>query len=178
MAIEQSSKQNLYTIIAVILIAVVFGVVAWMVLPQRDSLLDQKADFVQNQNDLDEKKRELNQLVQLESKFEAGEVRRNTVLNLIPSSMEQELLINLLVDLADENRVTMNTLSFSESFSNDFQINSVNIATSITGTHKSLKDFIESLETSSRKFRVNSISVQRLENRLENMTLTIEAYYL
>jgi hypothetical protein len=54
----------------------------------------------------------------------------------------------------------------------------LSITTNVSGTHQNLLNFLKALEKNGRKFSVNTMGVQVLENGLENMSLNIEAYYL
>lgn len=178
MAIKQQSNQSTLTIIAVILLVVAVVGIFILVLPKREELDSAKANLTNQQTELNKLKSEIVKFDALEDSFQGGEVTKNDVLNLVPENIEQAEVIDTLADLTEEFGLSFNSISFSASAGLDEDASVLNITTNVTGSHQELIDFLDALETNSRKFRVKTMSVQILENRLENMSLNVEAYFL
>lgn len=179
MAIKnQKNNESTLTIIAVILLIVGIVGIFLFVLPQRDKLDTVQANLASNQTELNKLNAEIVKFNNLEKSFTGGEVTKKDVLNLVPENIEQDEVIDAFADLTDEYGLSFNSVSFSASASTDDNASILNITTNVTGKHQDLIDFLEALETNSRKYRVKTLSVQTLENRLENMSLNIEAYFL
>lgn len=175
-AIKNSS--NTTAIVAIILILVsIIGIFTFL-LPEKDKLEDVKTDLASKQSELSQLKTEIVTFDELEQSFQGGEVTKNDVLNLIPETIEENEVIKTLAKLSDEHEVSLNSLSFGVSKGGDTDVNILNITTNVSGGHQDLIEFLESLETESRKFKVKTLSVQTLQNRLENMSLNIEAFFL
>lgn len=175
---QQQSNQSTLTIIAVILLVVAVVGIFILVLPKRDELDSAKTSLLTEQTELNKLKAEISKFNALEDSFQGGEVTKNDVLNLVPENIEQSEVIDTLADLTDDFGLAFNSISFSASAGVDEKASILNITTNVTGKHQDLIDFLDALETNSRKFRVKTMSVQILESRLENMSLNIEAYFL
>ena len=181
MAIEKQksgSSKNIQNMIAILLFALTIIAVTFFVFPVKDQFDQNQIQQIQKQSELTAQKNRLSRLSDLESRFEGGEVTRNDILNLIPQNVEQHNVIETLADISEENDVILNSLSFGLTESRELGVNILTITTNVSGSHGNLNSFLKELETDSRKFVVKTISVQVLENRIENMTLSIEAYYL
>jgi Tfp pilus assembly protein PilO len=179
MAIKnQKNNQSTLTIVAVILLVVAVVGIFLFVLPQKDQLEQIQANLATEQTELNKLSAEIVKFNNLEDSFTGGEVTKKDVLNLIPENIEQDEVIDTFADLTDEFGLSFNSISFSAAAGINEDASVLNITTNVTGKHQNLIDFLEALETNSRKYRVKTLSVQTLENRLENMSLNIEAYFL
>lgn len=181
MAIEQKPIQtsfNIKTILALILLVVATAGLFLFVFPKKDSFAQLQTDISQKQTELTRLQNELTKLQSLEDSFEGSEVTEKDVLNSIPDEVQQGDVIKTLAKYSEENEATINSLSFGLSTSRDGSFSTFTITTNVSGTHRNLIRFLEALENDSRKFSVNTMSVQVLENGLENMSINIDAYYL
>lgn len=179
MAIKnQTNNQSALTLIAVVLLVIAVVGIFVFILPQKDQLEEVKANLASEQTELNKINAEIVKFNQLEESFTGGEVTKKDVLNLVPENVEQAEVINIFAELTDEFGLSFNSVSFNSSTSPDENASVLNITTNLTGKHQDLIDFLEALETNSRKFKVKTMSVQTLENRLENMSLNIESYFL
>ncbi|MFC1600283.1 hypothetical protein ACFL3T_04615, partial [Patescibacteria group bacterium] len=151
---KQSNNQSTLTIIAVILLVIAIVAIFLFVLPLKDQLETVKADLTSEQTELNKLNAEIVKFNKLEDSFTGGEVTKNDVLNLVPENIEQAEVINTFSDLTDEHGLSFNSISFNASSSVDENSNVLNITTNLTGKHENLIDFLEALETNSRKFRV------------------------
>lgn len=175
---KQQNNQSSFMFIAVILLVIAVVGLFLFVLPQKDNLEELKTNLTDQQTELNKINSEIVKFNQLEESFTGGEVTKKDVLNLIPDNIAQEEVVNTFAELTDEFGLSFNSLSFNIANSADENANILNVTTNLTGKHEDLIDFLEALETSSRKYRVKTLSVQTLESRLENMSLNIECYFL
>lgn len=181
MALEKKQKINSSsggTILALVLLVVMVIGTFMFLLPKREDLKDGNTVLTQKQVELKGLKNKLSQVEALEKSFEGSEVTLMDTLNLIPETTEQGEVIKTFATITDDHEISMNSLSFGLGSSADTDVNVLTVNTNLAGSHKNLLDFLEDLEQSSRKYVVKSLSVQKLQNTLENMTLTVEAYYL
>lgn len=181
MAIEQKQIQtsfNIGTGLAVILLIVAVAGLFVFVFPKKDVHAQLQTDITQQETQLNKLKNELTKLQSLENSFKGGEVTEKDVLNLIPEEVQQGEIIKTLAKYSEENEATINSLSFGLNNNRDGNYSSLSITTNVSGTHRNLIKFLEALEKDARKFTVNTMSVQVLENGLENMSLNIQAFYL
>ncbi len=176
--IQNTKNSNTMTVVAIILLIVSIAGVFLFLLPQRDRLAELQADLSSNQTELQNLRSEIVRLENLQDSFEGSEVTMNDVLNLIPSNAQEEDVITTIAELTSDNQVSFNSISFGQAEDAELGINRLTITTNLSGGNRALIRFLEELEETSRKFVVESISVQKLQNLLENMTLTINAYYL
>lgn len=175
---QNNSKFKTSTLVGLILVVIATIGIFTFLLPVKDTFQVGETNLTQKQSELNTLKTKLSRLQAVETSFKGSEVTQKDVLNYIPENIEQGDIIKTLAKLADENEVSLNSLSFSLGSDRNLDIQTLTVTTNISGKHQSLITFIEGLETSTRKFNVKNISVQTLENRLENISLTIEAFSL
>lgn len=175
---NSAPKSNLKNMIALVLLIVAAVGIFIFLLPKRGEFKDASANLVKKQTELSAAKSKLTSLEAVDSSFKGSEVTQKDVLNAIPQDIEEDAVIKTLAKLADENEVTLNSLSFSTGSDRNTDIELLSITTNVSGKHQDMISFLEALEVNSRKFVVKNISVQTLENFLENMSLSIEAYSL
>lgn len=181
MSLEQTISKPSFkvsTLAAVILLIAVIVGLYFFVFPL-------KGQFDQNNENLSKKEVELNTLKSqladiqaLESSFTGSEVTQKDVLNLIPVGVNEDKVINALASAADATEVSLNSLGFSMGQGRDTDTQLLNITLNVSGRRQALLKFLGELETASRKFRVNTVTMQLLENNLENMSLNVEAFFL
>ena len=181
MAIEQKPIQtnfNIKTILALVLLVVSIAGLFILVFPKKDLFNQLKTDLAQKEIQLNKVKNELSKLQAVEDSFKGSEVTQKDVLNLMPDDVLQGEVIKTLAKYSEENEATINSLSFGLSNNRDGNYNVLSITTNISGTHSNIIKFLKALEKDGRKFSINTMSVQVLENGLENMSLNIETFYL
>ena len=176
--IKTNQNSNTSTIVAVALLIISIVGVFVFLLPQRENLDSQKAELAAKQTELQSLKADIVRLENLRDSFEGSEVTMNDVLNLIPASVGESDVIKTIAELTTDNAVSLNSISFGQLEDPTLGVNTLKISTNISGGHQALISFLQDIESTSRKFVVENISVQQLQDLLENMTLTIEAYYL
>ena len=181
MTVEQTYSKNSFgfsSLLSVVLLIVLIGGVYLFVLPSKDAYDKNAQALAQKQTQLETYKSDLSKVQSLETSFTGSEVTQKDILNLIPQGMRQDLIIDLLAKTADETQISLNSLSFGVSQGSQLEAGVVTVTMNVSGTHNDLLKFIGGLEVSSRKFLLKTISVQTLENRLENMSITMDAYYI
>ncbi|MCD6109905.1 type 4a pilus biogenesis protein PilO [bacterium] len=181
MSIEQQpnkSNSSVVTIIALLLLIVATVGLFIFVFPKKDSLNKLAVDIAQKQVELNKSKSQLAKLQSVKDSFKGGEVTQKDVLNLVPDNVEEGKIIRTLANHSKENEITINSLSFGINNNKDGDYSILSVTTNLSGTHRNLIKFLQSLEKDGRKFSINTMSVQVLENGLENMSLNISAFYL
>lgn len=113
---------------------------------------------------------------------QAGEINRETVLVAIPEKYEQDKLINIINNVATENRVNIGSISFTVPFSGNSQegVRKSTISVSLTGDENDLLKFLRGIENNSRKMIVKGITVQYGQTAgLEriNFSISMETYF-
>jgi type II secretory pathway component PulM len=99
----------------------------------------------------------------------------------IPKGYDQDKLILIVKDLADEYKINVLNLSFSQSIAEQSnQIKSTQIGISAQGAPGNVKLFLAALENNNRGFFVKNIglnygTVEGIDQA--NLNLTIEAYF-
>lgn len=176
MALKKTS--NLSNIIALVLIIVSIVGIFMFILPGFETLNSNKEKLEQKMDEANVLKEQLSGLIDTQSQFVGGEVSSNEALNFIPNNVEQDVIVKTLAKITDDSDVDMNSLSFGLGRDEDVGVNTVTISTNISGSQNALNSFLQRLESSARKFQVNTINVQDLEGGAQNMSLNIEAYYL
>lgn len=181
MAIEQNPNQagvKVRTVLSVVLLIIAVVGLFIFVFPKKNSFDQLSANLSQKETQLNRSKNELSKLESVRDSFKGSEVTQKDVLNLIPSDLKQGDIIRTIAKYSEENEATINSLSFGLSQNKNLDYGTLSITTNISGTHRNLIKFLQALEKDGRKFRISTMSVQVLENGLENMSLNIEAYYL
>jgi len=178
MNVQENTNSNGKTILGVIiLITVVVGIFMFL-LPKKNEFNTNSTQLIQKQTELTKLKTQLSKIENLESEFSGGEVTKKDFLYLIPNDVEQDQVIETLAKISDDNKVAINSMSFGLGLDSNSGINMLNITLNVSGAHQNLIAFIENLENGGRKFKVETLSVQILENRLENMSISIKSYFL
>lgn len=177
MAVTSKSTFNIRIIAALLLIALGIAGIFLFLIPKKGEFDENKILLTQKQSELSRLKTQLVEFQNVESEFEGSEVTMNDILNLIPQNIEQDKIIEELSDIASDNEVSLNSVSFGTGTGRDLDLQVVTMTLNITGTHTNLINFIEGLEDSGRKFNIKTLSLQMLENRLENMSINVECYH-
>jgi hypothetical protein len=107
----------------------------------------------------------------------------NILKNAIPSAMSQDVVIRDLISISDENKVSLNSISFGKGGANDKGVSVLRVNAGFEGGFNDLIRFLEGIETNNRKFTVNSISVQLASLtvggiRKANFSVAMETYFL
>lgn len=181
MSLEQNISKPSFkvsTLAAVVLLIAVIIVLSFFVFPLKGQFDKNNVDLNKKEVELNTLKSQLAEIQALESSFTGSEVTQRDVLNLIPAGVNEDKVINALATAADETEVSLNSFGFSMGQGRDTDSRVLNITLNISGGRQALLKFLEELETASRKFRVNTVTIQSLENNLENMTVNVEAFFL
>lgn len=178
MAVSNESSHNTRIIIALIMIIVSVAGIFLLLIPKKTEFDENTTNLAQKQAELSRLKSQLVSFQEVETSFEGSEVTRKDILNFIPEKINQDDIINALSEIASDNQVSINSLSFGTGAERDLDVQVVTINLNVTGMHSNLIKFLEGIEGSGRKFRVNTISLQILSSGLENMSITLEAFYL
>lgn len=170
------------SIVALLLFIVAFAAAWFYIKPQWEEV---SAMEVQR-NTLIEERRSTNQkLVELQKLQQelnlATEVSKETTLAAIPETLDQDELIRELSDIAEQNDLIMNNVSFSIPQSAvGVEIARAQLNVNLNGSQGSLISFLRDVESSARKMIVKNIAVQLGESAVGariNFNLSIEVYY-
>jgi len=104
------------------------------------------------------------------------------VLAAIPIGLGQDEVLRTLISIAEENDIDLSSISFSLSGSDVENVNVLSISSSFQGSYYDLISFLEGLETDSRLFKVNNISVQVNKTGISGLdrvhfSLSIDTFY-
>jgi len=131
------------------------------------------AGFVEQKAVLDTAKEELDI---------ASSVEQFRSLAAIPAELGQDQVIKAIIEVAESNQITLNSIGFAKAGSDVEDLSTLKVNASFEGNYADLTDFLEGLEQNERLFKVSSINVQvsSLEfSGLEraNFSLTIDTFY-
>jgi len=181
MSIDQNISRSSFkvsTLAAVLLLIGVIIGISVFVLPLKAKFDETSLVLNQKEIEINTLKTQLSEIQALEAGFTGGEVTQMDVLNLIPQGVNEDKVITALAKSADETEVTLNSLGFSMGQGKDVDSQVLNVTLNVSGGRQPLLKFLGKLETAPRKFRVNTITIQSLENNLENMSVNLEAFFL
>jgi len=180
MTVENASKSSFRfsSVLAIILFIAVIAGAYFFIFPLKDKYDLNSVTLSQKQSELTTAKSKLVEAQSFESSFTGSEVTQKDILNLIPQDVNQDNIIEILSKSADDNEISLNSLSFGLSEGAELEANVVNVTMNISGAHNDILDFFDTLQNSSRKFLIKTINVQTLENQLENVSLNINAYFI
>ncbi len=140
-----------------------------------------------DKNDLLAKTVEMKNKLTLIEEQKAGlsgvsDISLNVLKNAIPEKMQQDEVIRNLITISEENRVSLNSISFGKGGSMDDEVFVLRVNAGFEGGFSDLIRFLEGLESNKRKFTVNSISVQLASLtvggvRKANFSLSMETYF-
>lgn len=137
--------------------------------------------------DLDAKILDLKNKLTLVEEQKAGlssvsDISLNFLKNAIPEKMQQDEVIRSLITISEENKVSLNSISFGKGGSMDDEVFVLRVNAGFEGGFTDLIRFLEGLENNKRKFTVNSVSVQLASLtvggvRKANFSLAMETYF-
>ncbi len=140
-----------------------------------------------DKNDLTVKLVEMKNKLTLIEEQKAGlssvsDISLNVLKNAIPEKMQQDEVIRNLITISEENKVSLNSISFGKGGSMDDEVFVLRVNAGFEGGFSDLIRFLEGLESNKRKFTVNSISVQLASLtvggvRKANFSLAMETYF-
>lgn len=110
------------------------------------------------------------------------EVQKTSLLKAIPVGMKQDNVIEDLIKIAQEDGVTLSSVSFGKSDPQKDSVGSLKINAGFQGDYGDLIHFLKGIEDNARLFKVTTINVQVSDvsgQDLKRVTfsLSIEAYY-
>lgn len=179
----QTETSNKGTLFGVLLFLAAICLYVFVARPLSADLQVMKADIVSKNEQIDELQEKLGQLQAAEEELDiTSEVERIESLKAVPVGVQQDEVIRDILEIADDNDVSLNSISFGKSGSQEDGVSSLTIAASFAGNYADLTSFLEGLEQNDRLFKVDSISVQvsRLDiSDIEraNFSLSISAFY-
>ncbi|MFC1615859.1 hypothetical protein ACFL21_01850 [Patescibacteria group bacterium] len=111
-----------------------------------------------------------------------SEVQRLEVANKIPNQMLQDDVIRDIVNISEDNKIILRSLSFGKGSSGSEGLGNLRINASFEGDYGDLMNFLRGIETNKRFFKVGTISVQINPDdisgiQLTTFTLSMESFY-
>ena len=175
---KQSKITSLVSIILILI--VVFGGI-FLLKPFRSDVASLNETVQAKEAELNEVETEYNDLEALSEEAEITEKGIQDFLNKIPADLEQDILIKNIYEIAEDNDIILNAISFGVSENPLTQVNSVSMSASFIGDYNDLVKFLEGLEENSREIHVKTINVQVLDEKDNiqriNFNLTLESFY-
>jgi Tfp pilus assembly protein PilO len=145
----------------------------------------QKAKLEANQVELTSLQEELKSLtgnlVEVDNSSDLLELDIEILKNSIPQGFDQDNLITIIKDIAEENNLDLTNISFSQSIAEQSnQIKATQINLNVTGIPSKIEAFLKSIENSSRGFIVTNFGLNNgtlNEVDVTTLNITLEAYY-
>lgn len=181
--IEIKSPSKSGTLIGVFLILVSIAGYTFFTSGLSEEVSAARLDFDTKSDQVVKLEVEINELETAKDELDlTSGVKIFEVTKSIPPNIDQDEVIRDILEIADTNKVTMNSLSFGKGGTDKEAIGSLRINSSFEGNYNDLVNFLKSIEQNGRLFVVNSISVQ-LNNvgitgiQRANFSLSMEAFY-
>lgn len=174
------NKQKFYLTAAIVLVVAMLLGVPFAVFP-----LSSKLDDVRKMRDdaLTAKANVSNDLQVLQTAQQSldgvSEVKQSEYLDAIPEGVQQDVLIKNINDLATKHGVTLSSVQFGLSDTQELP-KRVSVSASFQSGYSDLLEFLRALEANRRRIHVKSISVQvvpQAGTSAVNFSLDMEAFY-
>ena len=181
--IRFTDNANRTSLIGVLLIVLAIAGFVFLIRPVSDQLNTVQADVTIKNSKLDGLKTQLDTLNKSEQDLQlTSEVQRQESLKAIPVGMNEDQVIKDVIQIAKQNTVSLNSISFAQGSGTKEGIGSLRISSTFEGNYQDLTNFLQGLEQNGRIFRVDSINVQI--NKLEisdveraSFSLSIDTYF-
>lgn len=168
--------KNLKQYSALILLLLVVATWSYFVNPSRSSikeLEDQLSELKTQVTQSDNQK-------QLEDEVQLTELDKVNLEAAIPQGFDQELLVKLFNQTANDNTVRLNSINFNKSLTAENGVQTVQINLNGITAKADLEKFLFDLESNSRGFFIKNISVSF--NEIEgftraSFTINLESYF-
>ncbi len=175
---------NKKTIVSFVLIfaSIALYVFVYQVISKNTNLIEAQVFDLKNKNLQTQSSLSLLEVQKNELNL-SSEVAMNNLRNSIPIEMQQDMVIRDLISISDTNKVSLNSISFGKGGESAEGVFVLRVNAGFEGGFNDLIRFLEGLETNSRKFTVNSISVQLASLtvggvRRANFSLAMETYFI
>lgn len=181
--IRFADNSNKTSLIGVLLIVVAIAGYTFVIRPISTDLDVAQANVSTKNATLDGLKTKLDTLNRSEQELQlTSEVQRQESIKAVPVGINEDQVIKDIIQIAKQNNVTLNSISFSKGAGAKEGIGSLRIASTFEGNYQDLTNFLQGLEQNGRIFRVDSINVQ--VNKLEisdveraSFSLSIDTYF-
>ncbi len=171
------------SVMGLLLIVVSILLFVFLIRPYAVQVEEKTVKVEKRENDVMVKQNRLTSLNQENAELElVSDVSISLVEKAIPNTMNQDEVIQNITDIAEENSVELNSISFGKGAVSEDGISILRVNSSFEGGFGDLIRFLEGIESADREFLVNSISVQlsSLEVggvRRANFSLSMETFY-
>ncbi len=178
-----SSSSRMKPLIGVLLILVSLGVYVFLTRPVASGFDDIEAQIEAKNQETQNLKDKVSQFDQIGKALDLStEVQRIEILKSVPVSMQQDQVIRDLIDVAKNNDIELNSISFGQGNSGKEGISALRVNASFEGYYSDLLNFLESIEQNARTLRVSAVNVQlnsmdESELKRTNFSLSMEAFY-
>lgn len=177
---ESSNKTSL---IGVFMIVLAVAGYTFLVRPVSTRLDALKADVLAKTTQVQELKTRLDNLNKAEQELQlTSEVQRVESRKAVPVGINEDQVIKDIIQIAEDNNVNLNSISFAKGSSNKEGIGSLRISSTFEGNYGDLTNFLVGLEQNGRIFRVDSVSVQINKLAISDLerasfSLSIDTYF-
>lgn len=181
--IRFADSSNKTSLIGVLLIVLSIAGFTFVIRPVSDGLGVAQTNVTAKSTTLDGLKTQLDGLNKSEQELQlTSEVQRQESIKAVPVGMNEDKVIEDVIQIAKQNNVTLNSISFAQGSGAKEGIGSLRISSTFEGNYQDLTNFLQGLEQNGRIFRVDSINVQ--VNKLEisdieraSFSLSIDTYF-
>jgi hypothetical protein len=178
-----SSIRKVTSLIGVLLLIGGVAAYAFFVRPMWNDYGSAKADITSKEDKVAELTEKIDSYRDSEKTMDLEtEVQKLTLLKSVPIGVNQDEVIEDLVDIAEEHKISLRSVSFGLSDGFYESVGALRINASFEGGYGDLINFLKGIETNSRLFKVTSISVQvsqfeDLDVKKVTFSLSIDAFY-
>jgi len=178
-----TNNSRAITLVGVFLILLSVLALTFFVRPFSQKVDAIKTDVSSKTQELDALKQQVADMENAENTLGlTSELERLEMLSLIPVGLKQDEAIKDIVQLAEDNNITLTSIGFGKGMTDKEKIGTLQVSSSFDGTYEDLISFLKALEQNKRMFRVNSISVQLMDTDVMGLkraifALSMETFY-
>ncbi len=175
------TKSEKFLLITLGLIILLWGSFRFIITPQEDKIL-----ALQNEKlDLDTKIMDMNNTLKKEEKikkeWEVLHVERDQILSHYFPILDQSQIIYLVNDLVADDRVNFSDYNFNRPSSEkvgEMEVRQIGLSIPFDGDYDGIVDIIKSIGTSPRRILVDSLSMDRKDNKELGGNISLKIYSL
>ncbi len=181
--IEIKTKSKAGTLVGVFLVLISIAAYTFFARGVSADVAAIKADVTSKLVAAEQLKAELDQLESAEKELDlTTEVKKARAKGAIPPKMEQDNVIRDVIDIAEENDITLKTIGFGKGSSNQEGVSTLSVNASFEGNYEDLISFLTSVEEHSRLFVIKTINVQISKVEVINIdratfSIAMDAFY-
>ncbi len=174
------SKREIFLAVLLLLSSTFFLCYNYIIKPQLENINRLKSELQTQQEELDFRiNNGWNDIYSLENDCNQLEEALDNIYREVPNIKNEPLVLVDLYRLAEKNKVTAETVTFSELKEvEDEEYKTYTVTTEAAGPNVNIYNFIEDVENYSRLNRISSIEIEPQNDRYSICKLSVEFYVL